>query len=58
MIIQTENKPAPNNFQKANSLVTVSKNPQPPKMKNADRPFILIILIAISLLYTFMAFLS
>jgi hypothetical protein len=58
MMIQTENKTATNNFQKADSLVTVSNNPHPPKMKNADRPFLLIILIAISLLYTFMAFLS
>jgi hypothetical protein len=58
MIIQTENTPTTNNFQKTDSFVKISNNPHPPKMKNADRPFLLIILIAISLLYTFMAFLS
>jgi hypothetical protein len=58
MMIHTENKTGTNNFQKTDSLVRVSNNPHPPKMKNADRPFLLIILIAISLLYTFMAFLS
>jgi hypothetical protein len=53
-----ENQTTLNNLEKANTLISVSENPMQTKMKNADRPFLLIILIAISLLYTIMAFLS
>jgi hypothetical protein len=57
-MINSENKVQINNLQKGDTLFTRTNNPHPLNMKNADRPFIIIILIAISLLYTIMAFIS
>ncbi len=57
-MINTENTPGLNNFQKTESLVSENPKKFPLTMKNADRPFLLIILIAITLLYTIMAFIS
>jgi len=54
----TENNPGINNFQKADSLIPGNPKRYPLTMKNADRPFLLIIFIAITLLYTIMAFIS
>jgi hypothetical protein len=54
----TENSPQINNLAPSDSLLRGTNNTLKTNMKNADRPFILIILIAISLLYTIMAFLS
>ena len=57
-MINTENKPGINNFQKTDSLISGNPKRYPITMKNADRPFLLIIFIAITLLYTIMAFIS
>lgn len=54
----TENTTQINNLPQTDSLLRGTKNSLSTNMKNADRPFLLIILIAISLLYTIMAFLS
>jgi hypothetical protein len=54
----TENARGLNNFQKTETLLTGNPKQYPTTMKNADRPFLLIILIAITLLYTVMAFIS
>ena len=54
----TENSPQLNNLPQSGSLLDGTNNSLKTNMKNADRPFLLIILIAISLLYTIMAFLS
>ena len=57
-MINSENKVQINNLQKRDTLFTRTNDPYSLNMKNADRPFIIIILIAISLLYTIMAFIS
>jgi len=57
-MINTENARGVNNFQKAETLLPGNPKQYPATMKNADRPFLLIILIAITLLYTIMAFIS
>jgi hypothetical protein len=54
----TKNNPGNNNFQKTDSLISGNQKRHPLTMKNADRPFLLIIFIAITLLYTIMAFIS
>ena len=54
----TENSAQLNNLPQSGSLLDGTNNSLNTNMKNADRPFLLIILIAISLLYTIMAFLS
>ena len=57
-MINSKNRVQTNNLQKRDTLFTRTDNPHSLNMKNADRPFIIIILIAISLLYTIMAFIS
>lgn len=54
----TENLTGINNFQKTDTLLSGNPKQYPTTMKNADRPFLLIIFIAITLLYTIMAFIS
>ncbi len=57
-MLNTKNNQGNNNFQKTDSLITGNPKRHPLTMKNADRPFLLIIFIAITLLYTIMAFIS
>jgi hypothetical protein len=57
-MVNTDNITGKNNFQKTDSLIPGNTKRHLVTMKNADRPFLLIIFIAITLLYTIMAFLS
>lgn len=54
----TRKNPGINNFKKTDTLLSEHQKRHPLHMKNADRPFLLIIFIAITLLYTIMAFIS